>query len=315
MRIRGQELNVNIEEELQHIDFKHSKIRDNKLQACSPFRDERKPSFAINLENGTWIDSGATQDHMKKGNLVSFLALINDTTYEAVEDYLIDKYGIDFNDTSKLKINVNLGSIINVLRDPKDFVAEFSYSRYLDKIRGIDPIIQSMFKTFETTKDGKNVVGIGWHNKNGDLLNIKYRCTDNKTFFYEEGGDPIKNHLYGYYEFIKYCKEIGSTLYIVESEIDCMYLWSLGYYAVALGRASYNIEQLKLLYRSGAVNIVIATDNDAVGNAVANSLINELIPFFKVYRLKFPSGKKDVNDLTPEELRVADRELCKIKII
>ena len=294
MRIRGQELDINFEEELEGIEFTHAKIRDNKIQACSPFRDDTKPSFAINLSNGLWIDSGADLDHMKKGNIVSFLAYIKGCSFEEIEDYLIEKYSIDFKNTGSLSLKINLKPLKMATVDLVNFETEYKYSRYLDKIRGIDTNVQELFETFETVKDGKNVIGMPWADKSGRIINIKYRCTDNKSFFYEELGEPIKYHLFGLDKVLKYRP---SEVWVVESEIDALYLWSNGIYAVALGRASYNDKQLKLLRKIGADIIVIATDNDPVGIAVKEALIKELLPYVKVQEFIFPEGIKDINDM------------------
>lgn len=300
MRIRGQELDINYEEELDGIDFVHSKIRENKLQACSPFREDSHPSFAINLENGLWIDSGADEDRFKKGNIVSFLALIRDTPYEEIEDYLLEKYAINFEDTSKLELKINLDHKVKTEKPIIDFTAEYKYSRYLDKFRGINVEVQELFNTFETEIKGQKVIGMGWYDKSGRLINIKYRCIHSKHFFYEENGEPIKPHLFGLHRIMQVNP---SEIWIVESEIDAMYLWSCGIYAVALGRASVNDSQLKLLKNTGASSIVIATDNDPVGRLVKDVLAEELLPYFKVQELVFPNGIKDVNELEEEYLR------------
>lgn len=59
MKIRDYELDVNIKEELDNFEWSNEQVRGHKFQACSPFRDEKRPSFAVNLETGTWKDSGA----------------------------------------------------------------------------------------------------------------------------------------------------------------------------------------------------------------------------------------------------------------
>lgn len=311
MRIRGQELDINFAEEIEHIHFNNARIRDNKLQSCSPFRDDVKPSFAINLENGLWIDSGADVDHMKKGNIISFLAFANNQTFEEVEDYLLDKYSIDYSDVSKLELKINLGSGQKETIKYLDENFDYKYSKYLDEVRGINKDIQEMFKTFECIKDGKNVVGMAWRDKTGKLLNIKYRCIDNKFFFYEEHGEPIKKHLFG---LDKVLKVKPSEVWIVESEIDALYLWSCGLYAVALGRASFNEEQLKLIKKIGADNIVVATDNDPVGIAVKKALIKELLPHFNVSEFMFEDGIKDVNDIDAHIIKNKKYILKKNKI-
>jgi DNA primase len=293
MIVRGIELDINYLEEIENISFNHSRIRDNKLQACSPFRHETRPSFAINLENGLWVDSGAEQDHLRKGNIISFLAYIRGVSFEEIEDYLLEKYSVDFSDASKLELKINLASSFSKAEYNLDLQAEYSYSNYLYS-RGISTEVQKLFGTFQTTLDNKEVVGMGWYNRNGKLINIKYRNTEDKKFFYAEKGEPIKKHIFGLSQVMN---EQAQEIWIVESEIDALYLWSCGLYAVALGRASVNESQLKLLRKTGASSIVIATDNDTVGRAIHDTLIQELSPYFSLKSFVFPEGVKDVNDV------------------
>ena len=293
MRVRGQELDIDFIEELDAYTFNRVRVRDNKLQACSPFREDSRPSFAVNLENGTWIDSGADVDHLKKGNFISLLALLRDTDYEEVEQYLIDKYGINYSDVSGLDLKLHLDLTI---KDETDFTGGimYKYSRYLDKVRGIDEWVQRLFNTTEDVVDGVRCIGIGWYDMQGKLINIKYRGIDDKKFWYVKNGKPIKNHLFGLDLFIK---NRSDELWITEAEIDAMYLWTLGKKAVALGRGSVNEEQIDKIKKSGAKTVVIATDNDKVGRALAKTLAEELQMYMDVKIFEHPEGVKDVNEL------------------
>lgn len=298
MRVRGQELDIDFIEELDAYKFNKVKLRGDKLQACSPFRDDTRPSFAVNLENGTWIDSGADMEHLKKGNFISLLALLRDTDYEEAEQYLLDKYGINYSDTSGLDLKLHLDLDIE---DEAEFTGGimYKYSRYLDKVRGIDECVQRLFNTTEDVVDGVRCIGIGWYDMQGKLISIKYRGIDDKKFWYVKNGKPIKNHLFGLDLFIKNRSE---ELWVTEAEIDAMYLWTLGKKAVALGRGSVNEEQIDRLKKSGAKTLVIATDNDAVGRALAKTLTEELQMYLDVKVFRHPEGVKDVNEL-PKSIR------------
>ena len=81
-----------------------------------------------------------------------------------------------------------------------------------------------------------------------------------------------------------------------------MYLWTLGKKAVALGRGSVNEEQIDKLKKSGAETLVIATDNDNVGRALAKTLAEELQMYMDVKIFRHPDGVKDVNEL-PQSIR------------
>ena len=294
MKIKGVELDINFEEELNEFHFERARIRDNKIQCCSPFRNELRPSFAINLTNGLWVDSGAEKDHLRKGNIISLLAYLKGVTFEEIEDYLLEKYSIDYKNTKDLKLVINLKGVDVVEKNV--FNATYNHSNYLAG-RGISDATQKRYKTFSTIKNNTNVIGIPWANKNGDIINIKYRAISQKMFFYEEKGEPIKHHLFGYDIVVE---DKPKEVFIVESEIDVMTLYDRGLYGVALGRASVNDKQLKLLKKLDVDAFIIATDNDRVGKLIHDVLVTELLGHTKVKSLVFPSGVKDINDLSKD---------------
>ena len=61
---------------LASIGYKPKFQRGNNFWFCSPFRQEKHPSFKINAKKNIWIDFGLT-NHKRGGNLVDFVALYN----------------------------------------------------------------------------------------------------------------------------------------------------------------------------------------------------------------------------------------------
>ena len=91
-------------------------------------------------------------------------------------------------------------------------------------------------------------------------------------------------------------------MWVVESEIDALYLWSLGIPAIAFGGASINDTQRGLILNSGIESLIIATDNDVVGHRFAEVLVGDFMGILECYRIPFPKGKKDVNEMTKAEV-------------
>lgn len=302
LKVNGAVIDVNYSEELEpYLDkFHRMRVRGNKLQACSPFRYEKNPSFAVNLENGTWVDSGADDEAHRKGNFITLLAFLKEETYEDTCELLFEKYTHLLDDMDSVRLNLNLG-----LNSPE--VAIIGQDKYSDVInintdylldRGITVVIQDYFQTGKGSRS--DCIAIPWHDKNGRIINIKYRSIHGKEFWFTKGGQPIKNHVYGLFA-IKEGKY--KTVWCVESEIDCLYLWSCGIPAIAFGGASMSDKQLALILSSGIESLVIATDNDPVGERFAAVLTHEFAGILNLSRFNFPSGKKDVNDLTPEQVK------------
>lgn len=292
--ILNRRIDVDIKEELEAFEWRNERWIDDRLICCSPYRDDSRPSFFVNLDNvgdkeiaGTWLDSGAVNgDERRSGNFIDLLAYLRQETVPETFDYLIEKYDFKAYKTDlNLKVELSLPQEFKPLSRP---VGELD-NTYLIK-RGIS---SEVIKEADVVNDGKSVA-FQWKNTLGEIIAIKYRSTTSKYFFYEEGGKRLNETLYNIdYVTKNRCK----TICITEAEIDTLSLQTLGRGSVALGSANFSDKQASLLMRSGAENIIIATDNDAVGNATANKIYEKLKNYFTIYRLVLPNDCKDVNDL------------------
>ena len=297
--VRGQGLDVNYMEELEpYVDqFPRIKYVDNKIQSCSPFREDMHPSFAVNLVNGTWVDSGADTEEDRKGNFTSLLYQLRQETYSECCDYLLEKYSTIYDDadilTLKMDLSMDTGKPLLL---PKWDEYNCGACEYLTN-RGINKEIQEYFSIGLSTKG--DAVVIPWHDRYGQIINIKYRMIATKTFFYSKGGRPIKECLYGGFAVHEYlCK----TVCITESEIDCLYLWTLGIPAVAVGGASLSYQQEQELLMLGIEKLIVATDMDTVGHRFADVIASRLGGYMDVVRLMLPPNKKDVNECDTTEI-------------
>ena len=306
--VRGIEIEPDYYEELEPYLNKMEpyRIRDSKLQACSPFRYERRPSFAVNLDNGSWIDSGATDDTMRKGHFTQLLAFLREETWFDTEDYLLTKYSTVVTDVDTLELTFDLAPEITYRTFDKEELSPYMWRiNYLTN-RGITEKVQRAFQ-IGYDKENKAVM-IPWHDHKGNVINMKFRSINQKKFWYHPEGQRIKNNVYGLH-FIK--KHNIKRVFAVESETDALYLWSHGVPAIAFGGASMGENQKLLLLRSPIEEFVIATDNDAVGRRFAKSLQRELSTEFDIFLLEFPEKYKDMNDIPSEELG----RICKENVV
>lgn len=298
IEIAGQQLEIDVREELEdYIDhFKKMRIRDCKLQSCSPFRIEKTPSFAVNLDNGSWVDSGADDEKYRKGHFIELLAFLMGVTLDEVESYLVSKYGLILKDTDSLQLNLNLslGEAEKKVFSQDDLKPYMFRHPYLTN-RGISEKTQRAFKIGYDANS--NAVVIPWMDKNGQIINMKFRSVDTKRFFYIKGGQRIKDHLFGL-NFIHRLKCTEAV--IVESETDCMYLWSMGIPSIACGTASLSETQSELLKQSPLESVILGTDNDVAGIRFKNYLKGHLVGKLKVYDIEIPSQFKDINDMPPK---------------
>lgn len=299
MNINGREIDVNVEEEISGIKFDKCRIRGSELIACSPFRNESTPSFSLNLESGLWIDRGAISDLYKSGNIIKLLAYFRGESFEDVANYLLEKYSTILKDTDGLVLELNL--------DKKEHFASQNFLS--DKIKNLKKVSEYLSsrkisveiqKRFETGFDDENnVISLVWRDKRGDIANIKYRSVLTKKFYYESDCKPIHDNVFGIYQVIQ---DKAKEVWVCESEIDSLTLWSIGIPSIALGGANITDVQKDIILSSGIESIVIATDNDRVGNEIRQVLIDEFLPHIKVYGITFPKDKKDINELSEREM-------------
>ncbi|MDE1381247.1 toprim domain-containing protein, partial [Bacillus licheniformis] len=173
-------------------------------------------------------------------------------------------------------------------------------SPYLGK-RGISEKVQRAFKIGFDKKS--NAVSFPWMDIHGQIVNIKFRSTKSKQFYYHPTGQPLRDHIYGLHFIYKLGYE---TVYLVESEVDALYLWSHGLPAIALGGSKISEKRKQLLLRSPIKKLVLATDNDAVGQEIREKVKRLLVGYKEVYEVILPDDVKDVNDIPSEQLK----EVC-----
>lgn len=297
VRVRGQDLEVDIMAELEQYEWRKARWTPEKLIACSPFRHERRPSFAVRLDTGVWIDSGAYEHEWRQGNFVKLLAFLRNETERETEDYLLALYGRHRNDSDLTLEHMNLDLTLERPEprylDPS-ILREYAWRHpYLERERGLGEEVQRRFRIGYCRKS--RAITFPWFDRRGRLVNIKFRSVRDKRFWYHPEGQPVRQHLYG----IHAVHAVGAEeVWVVESEIDALTLWQIGRPAVALGGARFSEEQRRLLLQSPARRVVVATDNDKAGQRIAREIEGALTGFVDVKMFDWTTCKhKDINEL------------------
>lgn len=295
INIRGYDIPIDVRSEIEAYDWQREQWKEDRLIACSPFRDERNPSFAVNLENGTFIDSGGDGEY-RKGNLVKLLSWLRGESYEETEEHLISLYSPQYGDLEEMSLP-DISDWLKIERNHRTFDKEsmepYAYTHpYLER-RGIPYVVQ---RAFDVGFDPKtNSVVIPWHNMKGEIVSWKHRKVDSKAFWYVKGGQAIRNHLYGIHWVMK---RQSKTVWIVESEIDALTLWSNGIPAVAIGTSVLSKAKRDLILKSEIETIVIATDNDEDGEKGKRSIVEQLSGFVGLLEVDWSGRReKDINDV------------------
>lgn len=169
-----------------------------------------------------------------------------------------------------------------------------------------------MFKR-KLTEDVIKKYKIGWNQKNdsitfpiwdenNNLLGITERSINSKYFHIPEGiGKPIY-----LLNFIK--QENIHEVYVVESQIDALYLNALGKPSIAL-LGTGTKDQYEKLKKSGIRIFHLALDGDMAGRHGVCRFIQNMPNDILIDILLLPNGK-DINDLSKEEienLKIVDK--------
>lgn len=305
IRVRGHNVDVDVEREVNEYTWFRAKWRPDRLIACSPFRYDSSPSFYVYFRDtptakaGSWGDSGGS-DEYKKGHFTKLLAFLrNETEYES-EDYLLSEYAREYTEEDELKLDLShlrMHSKPEML--PQDRIKKFEgYSSYLKK-RGVKDVIYRLMGIGYDPKS--KAVAIPWYTPDGRLANIKYRRTDSKIFYYDKGY-PIRELVYGLN--IIHDRNAKRAV-LVEAEIDAMYVMSHGKIAaISVGTSKFSDEKAEAIARSPLEEIVIIPDNDVAGEEMLRQVTGKLRRYVRIKVARLPRGAKDANDVKdPTQLR------------
>src|SRR5690625_2115535 len=295
INIRNHRVQVDIESELSEYKFDNERWTPDKLIASSPFRNDKAPSFFVNLTGeyaGTWGDSGALDEEYSSGNFVKLIALLNEMSYEDSADYLIEKYGVLHENKPGKIVRINHPKIssnrppIKTINNP----VTAAYSPYLVR-RGISRQAQERY-------------GIGYNERyrgytafplraaTGEVANVFYRRSSfkDKRFFYEKDATPKNRLLFG--------AHIADDVSILcDGIIDALSWETLGYSALAVGGARISREQVEIIKRSPIRRLYLAGDNDAQRRLLDHSAKKKLRGYVELYVHEYKNKQDRKNEI------------------
>lgn len=271
--------------------------KGEELLSSSPFREDTSPSFSLNLDTGLWIDFGSNSEIWSKGNFFKLVSFLTGEHYEDVVRAYTEKYKGILNDLDQYELKISLES----KKTYRTFnLSDYPYNHHSDYLnkRGIT---EKAKRFFNVGYDKQNkAISIPYFDRHGNLVNIKFRKVNHKQFYYLPNGQAIGNHVYA---LDKIFKHQFTTVFVTESEIDCMYLWSYGIPAIALGTANMSVRQRELIELSPIETLVMAFDNDKAGNKVTKDVYKRLVAKVRLKKLQLPDSAKDVNDIPVDVLK------------
>lgn len=164
---------------------------------------------------------------------------------------------------------------------------ELSQYRYYHPYMFKRKLTEEVIGIFDIGYDAKTQsITFPIRSKDGNCLFIARRSINTKWFNYPQ---EVEKPVYGIYELYQ-LKEFPKEIYICESMIDCLTLWTYKKYAVALNGlgTTYQYKQLNGL---PCRKFILATDNDAAGQK-ARERLKVHIKGKLVTEIKLPKRKK-----------------------
>ena len=274
--------------------LKDIKVTSNGIRVTCPFHSdgmEKNPDCVVNddIESEIYgvyhcFACGA------KGYITDLINKCFNQSDEFANEWLLQNCNVVFIDEHEWLPEISFDKSPTSILDSSELDKYKYFHPYMFKRHLTEDVIRKFSVGYDSKDD--SIVFPVWDERD-NLLFFTKRSVRNKTFFIPKGVvKPV--YLLNYI-----IKENRTTVYVAESQINALTLWSWGYPAVALfGTGSK--EQYEILKKSGIRNYILCFDGDVAGDTGARKFIENMNDDVLISIKKLPRGK-DVNNLTKIE--------------
>lgn len=271
---------------------------DERYLKC-PFHSDSDPSFSINSRTGLWICfAGCGQGNVKK-----LVSQVLDISFRDAERWLEGYQEVASVSTLRQKLHS-----IRVPEDaPKKVENYWSDSMLQPFYKGVMSsyifdrgFSKEILKEFGVGYDRKTKdIVIPARDKDGVLVGIIRRSTTGGIRYTNSLGFQKKDFLFGLDRTI--IKTEGKRVFVVEGPLDVMWMAQAGLSAVGLLGSDLTDGQAQLLVEN-FITVILSLDNDKAGKEGMEMARKKLSGKVIVLKGVIPEDKKDVQDMTVEEL-------------
>mgnify|MGYP002784254696 CR=1 FL=1 len=261
----------------------------------SPFREDKHPSFSINIESGFWIDFGTNEG----GNVVQFYARKQNISTKAAYKELKRDYGIDtLNGLHTDRQNFDDKRTNRKTAPPIPFDRIQRSIERLQRGSGYYPnFMRERFRRRKISLEICQQLSIGITDDDYTLFAYKFddegNCTHYKKVRHQDGAKNLYafNSASGFFPISLIDRP---TLVLCEGESDALCLISQGIDAVTAtaGAGTFKREWAALFTGK---NVIILYDNDAAGSKGAQNAVQYLSKTAQTLAIaQMPEDYKDV---------------------
>lgn len=212
-------------------------------------------------------------------------------TEEFGEEWLFERFGADFSENHLYLEEIVLPS--NRRKAPISS-SKIQSMKYYHPYMWKRKLTRDIVDKFEIGYDSKtDMISFPVWDDQGKLVMITYRSVKDKRFYIDKEAEKPVYLL----NFIK--KENIQRVYVCESQINALTLWSWGYPAVALFGTGSTL-QYDILNKSPIREYILCFDGDEAGDKGKDRFIKNMRKDVFISHIKVPRGK-DINDLEKEE--------------
>ena len=269
------------------------------IQICCPYHAngmERRPSAGLRKEDGMFHCFACGEVHTLQEVISHCFGYTDDIVGKFGWQWLIRNFTtVQYEDRKDIQLDFSR----DFTKSKKNYVSEDELDKYryyhpYILNRGISKKIVNLFDVgYDKTNQTCTFPNL---DKEGNCLFVARRSVKTKFFQYPSNVQKEVYGIYQLYQLDKFPKEV----YICESMIDCLYLWTFNKYACALNGLGNSI-QFEQLNNMPCRKFILATDSDMAGiqarkrlrDNIKNKLITEVI---------LPNGRKDINECSPDEI-------------
>lgn len=273
------------------------RVGDNVRVTCPVHKDgqENTPSCDIYIGDSPNVIWGTAHCFACgfKGQLYDFIAECCDKSQSWAKKWLKDNFTETIIEDNNVIIDqpIILKSKVNKKQILDDTILDNyqTWHPYLQKRK----LSKEVCEQFEVRYDPKSeCVVFPVRDVNGNLRFLTRRSVNSKRFIIDK---KIEKEVYLLYNIVRSkIKEV----YVVESQINALTLWSWGYPAIALLGTGTEY-QYDLLNKSEILKYNLCFDGDEAGKKGIKNFMNNVKNCF-ISIVTIPDGK-DVNDLSKEE--------------
>lgn len=276
---------------------------DNIVVTCPHHAGGHEKNGACNIYigNNSNVEYGYFRCFVceEQGSFVKFVSECFDSSEDFAKKWLIKNFGIlngeaiSFGDDIDF-MKPRLAKTKNYVPLDKSILDTYQHWHpYLEKRK----LSRDVCELFNIRYDSKyRQIIFPCYSIHGDLVMMPRRSIDVKQFYIDK---EVEKPVYCLDYLIKnnYKQAI-----ICEGLIDCLYAYSCGYPACAL-MGMPSPEQISAINKSPLQVLYMCMDNDNAGRKFVDILQKKLAKRILLVDVRLPAGRKDINELAPDELR------------